>query len=244
MSHLDYVRGLKLNKMSTTAPMFLELDQEERERELDRLEEISEEERRQQQRKQVGDVSDESSASKEQERYQRIGKRCLLAAEKGQLLELVRYIHDMPSVVNFADADGYTPLHRASYGGHLDCAKYLVRHGANLEAKTNDDWRPLHCAARWNNVDVAEYLVRQGADINAKSSGGNTPLHIVASNGRYSLTCDIIQMLLFHPDCDYECKNQSGDTAFEIAKRSGPFYKLWSGVMTLMPNDGSNVADE
>lgn len=161
----------------------------------------------------------------------------LLAAEKGNLFELVRLIHDQPKLANFADQDGYTPLHRASYGGNLDCAKYLVRHGANLEAKTNEDWRPLHCAARWNNVEVAEFLVQQGADVNARSSGNNTPLHIVCSNGRYSLTCDLIQMLLFHPDCDYTIRNQSGDRAFDIAKRGGPFYRLWVGVTTLYPAD-------
>jgi ankyrin repeat protein len=228
-------------KMSTTAPMFLELDQEERERELEQLEQIAEEDERNKQP--VDTLPDEVIKSRENEQYQRTGKRCLLAAEKGQLLELVNYIHSRPSVVNFADNDGYTPLHRASYGGHIDCVKYLVRHGADIEAKTNDDWRPLHCAVRWNNVEVAEFLVKYGADINAKSSGGNTPLHIVASNGRYSLTCDIIQMLLFHPDCDFDCKNQSGDTAFDIAKRSGPFYKLWSGVVTLLP-DGSRMPDD
>uniref|UniRef100_A0A6G1S397 Ankyrin repeat domain-containing protein 49 n=1 Tax=Aceria tosichella TaxID=561515 RepID=A0A6G1S397_9ACAR len=164
-------------------------------------------------------------------------------AAKGKLLEMVKSIHNNPASINSADSDGYTPLHKASYGGHIDCVKYLLRHGANLEAKTNDDWRPLHCAVRWNNIVVADYLIRQGADINAQSSGGNTPLHIAASNGCYSVTFDIIQLLLFHPDCDYELKNQSGDTAFDIAKRSGPFYKLWSGVKTLMP-DGSLVVED
>lgn len=199
--------------MSSTAPMFVELDQEQRERELALLEEIAKEKWQQNKQQQVGDESDESIAAREQEQYQWMGKRCLLAAEKGELIELVKYVHEKPSVVTFTDSDGYTLLHRACYGGHIDCVKYLVEHGADLEAKTNDDWRPLHCAVRWNNVEVAEYLIKRGADINAKSSGGNTPLHIVASNGRYSLTYDIIQMLLFHPDCDYECKNQSGDTA-------------------------------
>lgn len=215
--------------MATTAPMFLELDQEERERELEQLEEQL------RQTDETGQKATQQPVESNQE-WQRKGKRVLLAAEKGQLLDLVRYIHDYPFQVNFADADGYTPLHRASYGGHIDCAKYLVRHGAYMEAKTNDDWTPLHCAVRWNNLGVAEYLVKQGANVNARSSGDNTPLHIAVSNGRYSLTCDIIQLLLFHPDCDYNVRNQSGDTPFDIAKRSGPFYRLWVGVTTLYPD--------
>lgn len=169
--------------------------------------------------------------------YKQKGARLLSAAEKGRLIELVKLIHEEKSLVNFTDTDGYTALHRASYGGHKDCAKYLLKHGANLNARTTEDWTPLHCAVRWNNIKLAEYLISQGADVNAKSSGGNTPLHIVASNGRYAVTCDIIQLLLYHPNCHFTIKNNSGDTAFDIAKRSGPFYKFWEGVMTIFPNE-------
>lgn len=167
------------------------------------------------------------------EDYKRKGKRILLAAEKGRLFELVNCMHADPSLVSFTDDDKYTPLHRASYGGRIDCVKYLLKHGANLEAKTVDDWTPLHCAVRWNNIEIADYLIKKGANVNAKSTGGNTPLHVAASNGRYVITCDIIQLLLYHPNCDFTIKNNSGDTAYDIAKRSGPFYKYWVGVETI-----------
>lgn len=165
------------------------------------------------------------------------GKKLLLAAENGRLIELVQIIHDNPESIYHCDDDKYTPLHRASYAGFIDCVKYLKKKGAKIDAKTCDDWTPLHCAVRWNNIVVAEYLIAHGADINAKSSGGNTPLHIVASNGRFTITCDLIQLLLFHPNCDYTIKNCSGDTAFDIVKRSGPMYRLWNGVITLTPDD-------
>lgn len=163
--------------------------------------------------------------------------RILSAAEKGRLIELLYYLRLDRNLVNYTDSDGYTPLHRASYSGNKDCVNYLLKYGANIEAKTDEGWTPLHCAVRWNNVVVADHLIRKGANVNATSKGGNTPLHIVASNGCYSVTCDIIQLLLYHPDCDYTIKNNSGDTAYDIAKRSGPFYKFWSGVMTLPPED-------
>lgn len=163
------------------------------------------------------------------------GERLLLAAEKGRLLELIQLLHEDGTSINHTDSDGYSPLHRASYNGCIDCAKYLVRHGANIEAKTNDDWTPLHCAVRWNNIDIAEFLIKSGADINAKSDGGNTPLHIVSSNGRYNETSIGIQMLLYNPNCDYTLKNQSGDRAFDLARRSGPLYRFWVGVTTIFP---------
>lgn len=218
--------------MATTVPMFVELDQEERERELllEQEESISRPE------------TDVKLAAEGQ--WNRLGKRTLLAAEKGRLFELIYCLREDSRLINFSDTDGYTPLHRACYGGHKDCVKYLIKHGANVESKTNEDWTPLHCAVRWNNIEVAEILIQNGANINAKSSGNNTPLHIVASNGRYSITCDIIQMLLYHPDCDYTVKNTSGDTAYSIAKRSGPFYRLWVGVMTLYPETLDVVEDD
>lgn len=203
--------------MTSVGLLHEDIDQEEREKELE--EELN------------------RDTELERKNRDREGERVLLASEKGRLLQLFYLIQRDPSLINYADSDGYTPLHRACYGAHRDCVRYLLKKGANINAKTTDDWTPLHCAVRWNNIVIAEYLVEQGADINAKSSGGNTPLHIVASNGRYSITCDIIQLLLYHPDCDYLAKNSSGDTAYDIAKRSGPFYKFWTGVMTLDPNN-------
>lgn len=212
--------------MTSIGPLSCDIDQEEREKELE--EELK---REQQQPDQNFDLDPNLLVK---QKHDELGKRVLLAAERGRLLELVQLTAKDASLVHYADADGYTPLHRASYGGHKDCAKYLLKKGANINVKTNDHWTPLHCAVRWNNVVVAEYLIREGADINAKSKGGNTPLHIVASNGRYSITCDIIQLLLYHPNCDYSAKNNSGDTAYDIAKRSGPFYKFWTGVTSTL----------
>lgn len=210
--------------MTSLGPLHEEVDLENREKELQ-------------------DELRETNGSKQQLERAKLGKKLLIAAEKGILLELSNLLGLDGSLISFVDSDGYTALHRASYGGHKDCIKYLLRHGADLEAKTTDGWTPLHCASRWNNIEVAEYLLESGANINARSSGGNTPLHLAASNGRYSLTCDLVQLLLYHPNCDYRIRNDSGDTAFDIAKRSGPFYKFWNGVTNIYP-DGLELNDD
>lgn len=215
--------------MTSIGPYNYEVDQNKREK---ALEQELVDEQIEEQNNGLGSLDEQK-----QKEHHRRGKRTLLAAEKGRLMELLYYLRLDRNLVNYTDSDGYTPLHRASYSGNKDCVNYLLKYGANIEAKTGEGWTPLHCAVRWNNVEVADYLIRKGANVNAASSGGNTPLHIVVSNGCYSITCDIIQLLLFHPDCNYELKNDSGDTAYSIAKRSGPFYKFWSGVMTLDPTD-------
>lgn len=159
--------------------------------------------------------------------------RTLAAAESGELALLKDLITKEPNLVHSKDIDGYTALHRASYNNHVECARYLLDSGADIHAKTNDGWEPIHSASKWCNVDIIELLLQRGADINSQSSGGNTPLHLAASNGRKTVTRDAIQLLLFHPNCQHELTNHSGDTAFDLARRSGPFYRFWSGVRTV-----------
>lgn len=170
-------------------------------------------------------------------KIENIKNKVLRFAEQGRLIELVQAVFASPSAVDYQDDDGYTPLHRASYNGHLDCVKFLIKRGAKLDARTEEKWTPLHCAVKWNNVSSAECLINAGADVNAKSSGDNTPLHLACTNSRYSATCDNIQLLLYQPNCQWAVVNNSGDTAFDIAKRKGPFYRLWIGVTTIYPNN-------
>lgn len=72
------------------------------------------------------------------------------------------------------DKEGYTPLHRACYGNHVEVVKFLLQKGANLSAKTDLQWEPLHCCCRWNNIACAEILIAEGANVNAASEGGKS----------------------------------------------------------------------
>lgn len=76
----------------------------------------------------------------------------LRASEKGRF-DLVEYsLNKNGSLHECQDLDGYTPLHRASYGGHLEIVKLLVSRGANTGARTIDGWEPLHSACRWGKL--------------------------------------------------------------------------------------------
>ena len=70
------------------------------------------------------------------------------------------------AVVRHADEDGYTALHRASYGGHADVVAFLLLSaGADVGARTADGWTPLHSAARWNAFACVEVLLAQGGTV-------------------------------------------------------------------------------
>lgn len=96
----------------------------------------------------------------------------LWAAENGSLELIQKLTKSDPDLVNVVDSDGYTPLHRASYGNHAEVVGYLLQNGANVSAQTNMLWQPLHSACQWNNTKCALCLIQNGADVNAVSEGG------------------------------------------------------------------------
>ncbi|XP_001604411.4 ankyrin repeat domain-containing protein 49 [Nasonia vitripennis] len=152
-------------------------------------------------------------------------QRAILDAAENGDVEKVKSFHALdPTLIECVDKDGYTPLHRACYGNHTKVVEFLLEAGAKIDAKTQDDWQPLHSACCWNNVDCAAILVQHGADVNAKSKGDQTPLHLVSASS-HNYPC--LQLLLLNPDMDPSVKNISGDTAYDIAKRTGMYYPIF-----------------
>ncbi|XP_012252615.2 ankyrin repeat domain-containing protein 49-like [Athalia rosae] len=151
-------------------------------------------------------------------------KAILEAAEIGDITTVARLITQNSDLIQATDHDGYTPLHRACYGNHPDIVEYLLKNGAKIDARTADGWEPLHSACCWNNVNCAALLIANGADINSKSKGDQTPLHLASASSHNSPT---LQLLLLHPDIQPQLLNSSGDTAEQIAKRSGKYYPLF-----------------
>ncbi|XP_065081217.1 ankyrin repeat domain-containing protein 49 [Ochlerotatus camptorhynchus] len=149
----------------------------------------------------------------------------LWAAGENKLEVLEEVIGKKPSIVNVIDSDGYTPLHKACYNNNVEMAKLLLRHGANLEARTELGWTPLHSACKWNNAECVALLLQHGADINAHSQGDQTPLHITAtvSNCRSTLVT-----LLMDDRVKPGLLNNSEETAADIAKRGGMSYPMFA----------------
>lgn len=155
-------------------------------------------------------------------------KELLWAAEEGKTELAEKILKEFPDLVNTKDRDGYTALHKAAYSDHFDLAFVLLKYGADVNARTNMLWTPLHSACKWNNPKIVALLLQNGADINARSEGDQTPLHIACT---VSDCRDTLIELFLDDRLDPNIVNNSGETALQIAKRTGPCAPLFE--MTL-----------
>jgi ankyrin repeat protein len=152
-----------------------------------------------------------------------LNEEILKAAENGDIVTVNKCLKIDKNLVRIEDSDGYTPLHRATYNNHIEVVKLLIESGANVSSRTSDGWQPIHSAAKWQHIQLLDLLVSCGADVNAVSNGGNTALHLAANHN----SREVLEFLLFHEDIDVNLKNDCGETAFDIAKRSSKYYRLW-----------------
>ncbi|KAB5535407.1 hypothetical protein PHYPO_G00117340 [Pangasianodon hypophthalmus] len=148
----------------------------------------------------------------------------LWAAEKNRLSTVERLAASDPSLVNCRDADGYTPLHRASYSGHALVVSFLLDSGADLHARTVDGWTPLHSASRWGHAAIASCLLRRGSEVNAVTNGQLTPLQLAAGNPAALQT---LELLLSQRTLQAGLRNSAGETAYDIALRKTAHYGLF-----------------
>lgn len=108
-------------------------------------------------------------------------------------------------------ARSHTPLSRAVSAGNHEVAEYLIKSGANVNAKSGDFGSVLHAACRSGTHAIIRMLVETGADINYKYPGeGGTPLHAALRNqGDYAGRREIVTYLLSqsgideHQTCDW-----------------------------------------
>jgi ankyrin repeat protein len=86
-----------------------------------------------------------------------------------------RHQHD--GFLHRADLDGMTPLHYGAASGSLDCVRFLLREGADVNSCPEHGMTPLHYAAKSPNArEIIEVLVQAGAQVDAAASNGESAL--------------------------------------------------------------------
>jgi ankyrin repeat protein len=113
-----------------------------------------------------------------------------IAAELGNLKALQRLL--TPDNVDDVDLLGLTALHLAAWDGHLECVKWCVKMGANVNAEDNVEWKPLHIASLHGHIEVVCVLLDAGAIVDATDKIGWTPLH----RAIYVERLNVVQVLI------------------------------------------------
>jgi ankyrin repeat protein len=84
----------------------------------------------------------------------------MLAALKGYL-EVCQKLVARDADVN---KTGWTPLHYAATGGHVDIVRLLLEHHAYLDAESPNGSTPLMMGAMYGNAQTVKVLLDAGAD--------------------------------------------------------------------------------
>ena len=129
-----------------------------------------------------------------------------------------------------------TPLHAAVVLGHTAIAKFLLDHGARVNAQDKNDSTPLHEASESGNLNITRLLLSHRADVNVLDHRGDSPL-------RRAFRCqkfNAMKFLVVEGNADVNARDQHNLTPLQEASGSGNL-----DVMRVLLNLGAdaNVLD-
>ncbi|XP_050505193.1 ankyrin-1-like isoform X1 [Diabrotica virgifera virgifera] len=106
-----------------------------------------------------------------------------LASRLGNL-DAVQQLIEGGAEINEVDSSGLTALHVATFSQHKKVAKYLLAHGADLNAiETYQQETPLNISTGINDHEMVRLLIEAGANMQCLDISGNMPIHIAAKKG-------------------------------------------------------------
>jgi ankyrin repeat protein len=101
------------------------------------------------------------------------------------------------------DADvnktGWTPLHYAASGGHIEVIKLLLSHSAYIDAESPNLTTPLMMAAMYGSPQAVELLLAEGADANLKNQKGMTALDFADVADRQASAKILVRHMIARP---------------------------------------------
>jgi len=125
-------------------------------------------------------------------------------------------------------------LHEVAANGDLEQVKFLIRNGADVNAKYGNGATPLHIAIMNGKIETAHLLIEKGADVNAMARNANTPLHVAALKGDMKTA-----NLLISKGADVNAKTKYGLTPISRALLSDGGGRL---MVELLVSKGAKIS--
>ncbi|ETP25617.1 serine/threonine protein kinase [Phytophthora nicotianae CJ01A1] len=124
------------------------------------------------------------------------GSSALRFAASDGRLEVVKLLVEFGGArANQTEIDGWTPLILASWHGHYSVVKFLLEHGAQIDAKDMGGSTALRFAASEGRMRIAKLLVQHGSMcVNEPEVHGRTPLWFAVANNHMRLATWLLQI--------------------------------------------------
>lgn len=149
--------------------------------------------------------------------YRRADLTVVESAAMGETTRLQTLLRQTPTSANAVSADGFTPLHLASFFGQTDAQQMLILAGAKLETHSHNQLNatPLQSAVAARQTKSAAVLLAHHADPNCRGESGYTPLFEAAGSGQVEVVT-----LLLQNGADRSIRGIDRKTALDVAVES------------------------
>jgi ankyrin repeat protein len=144
--------------------------------------------------------------------------------------------------IDARDTRNQTALHEAidQHGVvSTNAVRFLLKHGADVNAQRDDLWTPLHQAFDIEELGVAQILLDHGADVNSRTGDGQAPLHLLSrreASQREDDGSDIAKLLLEHGANLHE-KDNDNATPLHLAS----YYNKRPKIVRVLLEHGANA---
>jgi ankyrin repeat protein len=158
--------------------------------------------------------------------------------------KVMRLLLQLGVDVNKRDKHLATPLHFASFFGHIEITKALLDHGANVHAQNDNGQTPLHQVSlhseyqEYGHNHFAKLMLEHGADVNAWDKDQETPLH----SASFMSNLEVARVLLDH-GANIHARNVHGQTPLHIVSQGILHYseESESDLVELLLSRGADV---
>lgn len=135
------------------------------------------------------------------------------ATETGDTAQVSNLLKDDPTLVDFMDDGGWSPLRVAASENNVEMIELLLASGAEIDKMAGDNTAFFEAASK-GNVDALKALLTAGADIEIRNTNLDTPLMASGQNIE-------VMTLLLDAGADIEAHRGNGRTHLSLVTRRG-----------------------